>query len=134
MGCRKLTVKRTATGLGLFTLLPVRAGRRIVEYVGPVITTEEADRLGGKYLFALDKERAIDGRARGNTARYINHSCRPNAEAFTHGRRVWIYSKRAIQAGEQLTIDYGEEYLNAHVRPSGCKCAVCAAGARPLIA
>jgi SET domain-containing protein len=132
MGCRSLAVKRTATGLGLFTLLPVRAGRRIIEYVGPVITTEEADRLGGKYLFAVDKKRAIDGRARSNTARYINHSCRPNAEAFTYGQRVWIYSKGDIRAGEQITIDYGEEYLNAHMKPAGCKCAVCAAGARPV--
>jgi uncharacterized protein len=60
------------------------------------------------------------------------HSCRPDAEAFTYGRRVWIYSKGTIQAGEQITIDYGEEYLNAHMKPSGCKCAVCAAGARPV--
>lgn len=133
MGCRSLTVKRTATGLGLFTLLSIRAGRRIIEYVGPVITTEEADRLGGKYLFAVDDERAIDGRARDNTARYINHSCRPNAEAFTSGRCVWIYSKRTIQAGEQITIDYGEEYINAHMKPSGCKCTVCIADTRPLM-
>ena len=129
MGSRSLAVKRTATGLGLFTLLPVRGGKRIIEYVGPLLTTEEADRLGGKYLFTVDKDRAIDGRARVNTARYINHSCRPNAEAFTYGRRVWIYSKQAIRAGEQITIDYGEEYLRAHIEPSGCKCAACAAGA-----
>ncbi|HEX8352773.1 MAG TPA: SET domain-containing protein [Pyrinomonadaceae bacterium] len=127
---RSLVVKRTSTGLGLFTLLPVRAGGRIIEYVGPVITTEEADRLGGKYLFAVDEKRAIDGRARTNTARYINHSCRPNAEAFTTGRRVWIYAKRDIPAGEQITIDYGQDYLNAHMKASGCKCAVCVARKR----
>jgi hypothetical protein len=42
---------------------------------------------------------------------------------------VWIYSKQTIRAGEQITIDYGEEYLRAHIEPSGCKCADCAAGA-----
>lgn len=78
---------------------------------------------------APHKKRAIDGRARSNTARYINHSCQPNTEAFTFGRRLWIYSKRAIRAGEQITIDYGEEYLNAHMKPADCTCAVCAAGA-----
>jgi uncharacterized protein len=104
----------------------IRAGKRVIEYVGPVVTTEAGGRSRGKYLFDLDGERALDGQSRANLARYINHSCRPNAEAFVSGRRVWIYSKRALRAGEQVTIDYGEEYLTAHMSRRGCKCEVCA--------
>jgi SET domain-containing protein len=128
---RSLAVKRTATGLGLFTLLPIRAGKRIIEYLGPVLTSEEAARRGGKYLFSVNEKLTIDGSARSNTARYINHSCRPNAEAFTYGRRIWIYSKRALRAGEQITIHYGEEYLNTHMKYVACKCEVCAARRDP---
>jgi SET domain-containing protein len=126
-GFRSFAVRRTNTGLGLFTLKPIRAGKRVIEYVGPIVPTEVVERSRGKYFFKIDEDYAIDGRARSNTARYINHSCRPNAEAFIYGRRVWVYSKRAIQPGEQITLDYGEEYLNAHMGQVNCKCEVCGA-------
>jgi SET domain-containing protein len=70
-------------GLGLFTLTPIRVGKRIIEYTGPAMTSEATARRGGKYLFAVDEKLTVDGSARSNTARYINHSCQPNAEAFT---------------------------------------------------
>jgi SET domain-containing protein len=126
-GIRSLAVRRTMTGLGLFTLRPVRAGGRVVEYTGPVITSEEADRSRSKYLFTLDERRAIDGKGRGNRARYVNHSCRPNSAGYTFGRRIWICALRAVAAGEQITIDYGAEYLAAHFGPQGCRCGPCAA-------
>ena len=124
-GCRSFAVKRTTTGLGLLTMLPIRAGKRVIEYVGPVVTTEVVEGSRGKYFFRIDEGYAVDGSARNNIARYINHSCQPNAEAFIRGRRVWIYSTRALRAGEQITIDYGEEYLTAHMSQVGCKCEVC---------
>lgn len=122
-GNRSLAVKRSTTGLGLFTLQPIAADERIIEYIGPVISTAEADRRRGKYLFELDDKRAIDGKARSNTARYINHSCRPNAKAYTSGRRIWIWSLKNIKAGEEITIDYGKEYLDAHIKQ--CRCQKC---------
>ncbi|HEY0406188.1 MAG TPA: SET domain-containing protein [Pyrinomonadaceae bacterium] len=118
-------VKRTATGLGLFALKPIMRGKKIIEYTGPILSGDEIDEKGGKYLFELDKKRAIDGSARGNTARYINHSCKPNAKGYTTGNRIWIWSLRAIEAGEQITINYGREYFNDHIRPVGCKCEQC---------
>jgi|ERR1044071_3346449 SET domain-containing protein len=116
-------IRRTATGLGLFTLRSIKKGQRIIEYVGDIITNEEADRRGGKYLFELDEKRSIDGHARSNTARYINHSCRPNAEGLTTGKRIWIWAKRDIKAGEELFLNYGKEYLDAHIER--CMCEKC---------
>lgn len=123
----KFALRRTATGLGLFTLQAIPAGKRIIEYVGPIVTTEEVDRRGGKYFFELDADFAIDGSPRTNIARYINHSCRPNAEAFVGRKRVWIWSKKNIKAGEQLTLNYGKAYFEEHIKPIGCKCEKCAA-------
>jgi SET domain-containing protein len=124
-GNNNFTVRRTATGLGLFTLQPIPADKKIIEYVGPIISAEEADRRGGKYLFELDEKRAIDGSARSNLARYINHSCRPNAKGYTTGKQIWIWSTKSIKAGEEITIDYGKEYLAAHIKR--CKCPACEA-------
>ncbi len=127
-GNGNLVVKRTSAGLGLFTLKTIPRNRRVVEYAGPILTSEEVEKRRGKYFFELDSERAIDGSSRENIARYINHSCRPNAEALVSGRRVWIWSKRNIKAGEEITYDYGREYFDDHIRPAGCKCVKCAGG------
>ncbi len=132
-GKNKYAVRRSATGLGLFALELIPAGRRIIEYTGPLVPNEEVEKRRGKYFFGVNSKWAIDGSPRVNTARYINHSCRPNAEAIVSGRRVWVWSKRAIRAGEEITYDYGREYFDDHIRPSGCRCVKCAAGpkARP---
>jgi SET domain-containing protein len=121
----KFAIKRTTSGLGLVTLKPIPADKKIVEYIGPTITLEEANKSRGKYLFELDDNHVIDGRARSNIARYINHSCAPNAQGFTTGKRIWIWSLREIKAGEEITIDYGEEYVEMHIKR--CKCESCAA-------
>jgi SET domain-containing protein len=124
-GKPKYAIKRTATGLGFFALEPIPYDKRIIEYTGPILTSEEADKKGGKYLMSIDEKYVIDGTPRSNIARYINHSCRPNAKAYRSGSRVWIWSIRAIKAGEEITYDYGKEYFNDHIRPKGCKCNKC---------
>lgn len=123
---RNYVIKRTAHGLGLFTLVRIPAGKRIIEYTGPIISNEEVDkRPYGKYFFELNTRWSVDGSPRSNLARYINHSCRPNAEAIVSGRRVWIWSKRAIKAGEELSYNYGKDYFDVHIKPVGCKCSKC---------
>ena len=119
-------IKRTAAGLGFFTLSPIPNDKKIIEYIGLILTKEEADKKGGKYLMRLDEEYVIDGSVRNNTARYINHSCQPNAKAFRTGVRVWIWSIKAIKAGEEITYDYGTKYFDEQIKPKGCKCARCA--------
>ena len=121
----QFTIKRTSTGLGFFTLVPIPNDKRIIEYIGLILTKEEADKNSGKYLMKLDEEYFIDGSPCSNKARYINHSCEPNARAYRAGIRVWIWSIRAIQAGEEITYDYGKKYFDDFIKPVGCKCGKC---------
>ncbi|MCA1626247.1 MAG: SET domain-containing protein [Acidobacteria bacterium] len=121
----RYAIKRTAIGLGFFTLNPIPADKRIIEYIGLILTKEEADKKGGKYLMTIDEEYLIDGSPRSNIARYINHSCRPNAKAYRSGVRMWIWSIKVIKAGEEITIDYGKNYFDDFIKPIGCKCAKC---------
>ena len=122
---KKYVVKRAATGLGLFAVEVIPARKRIIEYIGPLISNEELEQRRGKYFFGVNTKWSIDGSARSNLARYINHSCQPNAEAFITGHRIWSWSKRTIKAGEEITINYGKEYFDDHIKPWGCKCAAC---------
>lgn len=113
------------TGLGFFTLVPIAEDKKIIEYTGIILTVEEADETDGRYLMALDGDYFIDGSPASNSARYINHSCQPNAKACRSGARVWIWSIRAIEAGEEITFDYGRNYFNDFIKPIGCKCTKC---------
>ncbi len=125
-GNHNLAVKRSGTGLGLFTLQDIPSGKRIIEYTGPLISNDEVEeRKFGKYFFRVNTRWVIDGTPRTNAARYINHSCAPNAEAFISGHRVWIWSKKRIEAREEISLDYGEEYFDDHIKPNGCKCDEC---------
>jgi SET domain-containing protein len=124
------TIKRSNTGLGLFALKPIPKGKRIIEYTGPLISNEVVEVSRGKYFFGVNTKWSIDGSPRNNIARYINHSCKPNCEALLSGRRVWIWSKKNIRVGEEITYDYGKEYFEDVIKPMGCKCEKCNSGAR----
>lgn len=123
-------VKKSSAGLGLFAKLAIKKGQNIIEYVGNRLTEEEAQKRGGQYLFEVNSKVTIDGTPRWNTARYINHSCKPNCESkIIKKDRVIIRSIRDIKPGEELCYDYGEEFVNEHVKPKGCKCGPCLAKA-----
>jgi SET domain-containing protein len=93
---------------GCYTTIAIDKGTHIVEYLGDLITCDEADERYPEqeetYLFGLtDGKHVIDGK---NVARYINHSCEPNCESDEIDGRVWIIALRDIAAGEELTYDY----------------------------
>lgn len=120
-----LKVKRSSAGLGLFTNSPIPKGSCIIEYTGRTLTDKEDEESNSSYLFLVNKRKTIDGAARSNTARYINHSCRPNCEIEIWSERVWVMAKRNIKPGEELSYDYDTEYFDTHIKPKGCRCAKC---------
>lgn len=127
-----LRVKRSSAGLGLFAGENIPKGACVIEYVGRVVKGEEEYSSRSKYLFEVNSRLTIDGRPRINKAGYINHSCRPNCEIEIRKRRVFIMARRAIKAGEELTYDYGKEYIDEHIKPYGCRCLKCAEGKKKI--
>lgn len=119
------SVRKSAAWLWLYAEQPIKKWQKIIEYIGERISTEEADRRGGKYLFTVNSRITIDGTARYNTARYINHSCAPNAEPRENSGRIYAYAIKNIAADEEITYDYGKEYRNFYIKPYGCRCEKC---------
>ncbi|QRO00310.1 SET domain-containing protein-lysine N-methyltransferase [Archangium violaceum] len=121
-------------GQGAFATRPIRKGARIIEYVGQRISQAEADERYDDtsmsrhhtFLFNVDEDTVIDAAYEGNDARFINHSCDPNCQAFLEGDRIYIYALRPIAEGEELCYDYaydrtedmGEEEEQLYV----CRC------------
>jgi uncharacterized protein len=122
----KFAVRKTRTGLGLFSNTIFSKGELVIEYTGALISNADADRRGGRYLFQVNSRWTVDGTGRENLSRYINHSCDPNCIAYTRGKRILIYARRAIGPGEELSYDYGKEYFDAFIGPKGCACPACA--------
>jgi SET domain-containing protein len=118
-----LKVRRSPTGLGMFAGETISKGSCIIEYVGRELSEKETETSKSKYLFEVTKKKTIDGKPRINPAGYINHSCRENAEAIIHKQRVFIFSIKNIKPGEEITYDYGKEYIKEHCTP--CRCAKC---------
>lgn len=118
-------VGRSTAGLGLFATALIKKGDFIARYWGRRIPSKLADELNTKYLFEINTRWTIDGATRRNTARYINHSCRPNAAASIVKGKIRIMAIKNIQPGDEITYNYGRNYFDTFIKPVGCKCAKC---------
>ena len=102
-------------GKGVFALQDLAEGETIIEYVGEVISWDEAqDRHphdpndpNHTFYFHVNEDRVIDALYGGNSSRWINHCCDPNCEADEENDRIFIKALRNIKAGEELNYDYG---------------------------
>ena len=120
---RRFVARRSPIhGNGVFATAPIARGEEIIEYKGKLLTPDEADALygdggetGHTFLFTLNEKYVIDANQRGNTARWINHSCAPNCRAVVEESasgdprrdKVKIEAIRHIKPGDELTYDYG---------------------------
>ncbi|WKB50913.1 SET domain-containing protein [Eleftheria terrae] len=113
---RRTQVRRSGVhGKGVYALTAFKKGETIIEYRGEVITWEEALRRHPHdpndphhtFYFHIDDEHVIDGKYKGNSARWINHHCDPNCEADEVEGRVFVKALRNIKPGEELFYDYG---------------------------
>ncbi len=119
---------------GVFAKKDIPKGTRIIEYIGEKITKAEADKRaekvikehqkkekkGSVYLFELNKKYDIDGYPKYNLARWINHSCNPNAEVEIIKGHIWIIAIKDIKKGEEISYDYGYDLEDFEEHP--CKC------------
>ena len=115
-------------GLGVKTASFIREGTFVCEYVGEIVDEETAShRLGrlkvgdGCYLVVYKEHMAsgqivktfVDAQFKGNIARLINHSCRPNLAMVpvrntTPVPRLCLFAARDIAQDEELSFHYGE--------------------------
>ncbi|HEX8825515.1 MAG TPA: SET domain-containing protein-lysine N-methyltransferase [Archangium sp.] len=123
-------------GRGAFATRAIRKGARIIEYLGERISQAVADERYDDstmsrhhtFLFNVDEDTVIDAAHEGNDARFINHSCDPNCQAFLEGDRIYIYALRNIAVGDELCYDYSYDRTE-DMGPEEEKLYVCRCGA-----
>lgn len=122
-------------------------GTYICEYLGEFIDIDEASlRLSNtslttdhNYLIVVrehfhpsigNRVISIDARNSGNIARFINHSCDPNAcmiigHVGSDLPRVGLFAMRDIDANEEICFDYGSPDSSLSSTVCHCNTALC---------
>ena len=126
--------KSPVHGNGVFARSAIGAGEKIIEYRGERIEWEVATQraidgggpVGHTFFFTLADGRVIDGGKRGNDARWINHACSPNCEAYEDEGRVYIHALHPIEPGQELNYNYALIYDERHTpalkKLFACRC------------
>lgn len=112
LGIRKSNAK--GAGYGCFTLTALQAGDYVGEYVGELISHDEAERRGAiadankrSYLFTLTPDVSVDASRYGNETRFINDDpSDPNVEPRGKLLRLFSLSRKIVHQRLTLTLSY----------------------------
>jgi SET domain-containing protein len=108
-------------GRGVFAAEDIPWGRKIIEYRGTIVGDQEAEKRaaqGATAIMELENGLNIDGFDKGNDASLVNHSRRrPNCFLLRDNGKIWLVAGiEGIEAGEELTYDYGTDYYPSRRR------------------
>ncbi len=110
-------------GQGAFAAEAIPPRRKIGEIRGEAVSVKEARRRAKGaariMIVELSERRAIDASQSSDPLRFTNHCCAPNAVLRIRQGRVEIYTMRALAAGEEITVNYGETHHEGRLR---CRC------------
>jgi len=107
---------------GVFAQERIPARRKVIEYTGERISRRETKRRSERqhvYLFELDPYWCLDGATGGSGAELINHCCDPNLSSTILRGHILYMSRRVIEPGEELTVDY---HLTSDIEKIRCLC------------
>ncbi|KAJ8380024.1 hypothetical protein SKAU_G00008020 [Synaphobranchus kaupii] len=117
-------IKTQGRGWGLKTKQDLKKGDFVTEYVGELIDSEECrqrikhaheNHVTNFYMLTLTKDRVIDAGPKGNSSRFMNHSCRPNCETqkwtVNGDVRIGLFTLCDIEAETELTFNYNLDCL-----------------------
>ena len=112
---------------GVYTAEPIPARRKVIEYTGKRLNRRQVKLQPGNrltYLFTLNSYWTLDGSVGGSGAEFINHSCDPSLYTWIVREHILYMSKRAIAAGEELTVDYhfAPDVVRVPCRCGAAKC------------
>ncbi|KAI3372693.1 hypothetical protein L3Q82_023154 [Scortum barcoo] len=126
-------IKTEGRGWGLRTNQALRKGDFVTEYVGEVIDSEECQQrikrahenhVTNFYMLTLTKDRVIDAGPKGNSSRFMNHSCSPNCETqkwtVNGDVRIGLFALCDIEADTELTFNYNLHCVGN--RRTSCHC------------
>jgi len=115
--------KSEIDGHGVFAAEMIPARLKIGEIRGEAISCAEGRRRAASLqrimIVEISSRTAIDASKSTDPMRFTNHSCQANARLAIIAGRIEFYSLRAIEPGEEITVNYGETHHEGKLR---CRC------------
>jgi len=101
-------------GWGIFNKHALKKGDFVHEYIGEVISQEEAERRGRiydkvnrSYLFNLTSDLVVDASRKGNKTKFANHSSNPNCitrmVCVNGDMRIGLFAKEDIEPQSEVS-------------------------------
>lgn len=111
-------------GKGIFTSIDIPEGTPVLKISGEIISGDECERReeeeNNVYIFWNGDDSYIDT-ATTDKIKYINHRCEYNCDVIeSENNQLMLVATKNINAGEELTIDYGYDEIY-----DVCPCVVC---------
>lgn len=115
------TIKKSSipnSGKGAWTNVDIPKGTNIGYYKGKKLSLQQYNNLKNEdYVWELSSPKGpfyVDGRvkSKSNWLRYVNHKpgSKANLEPYQYGGKMWYRARKNIKEGDELFIDYGDEY------------------------
>ena len=115
--------KSEIDGHGVFAAEVIPARLKIGEIRGEAISCAEGRRRAASLqrimIVEISPRTAIDASKSTDPMRFTNHSCQANARLAIIAGRIEFYSLRAIEPGEEITVNYGVTHHEGRLR---CRC------------
>jgi SET domain-containing protein len=115
--------KSQIDGHGVFAAEMIPPRLKIGEIRGEAISCAEGRRRAASLqrimIVEVSPRTAIDASKSTDPMRFTNHSCQANARLAIIAGRIEFYALRAIEPGEEITVNYGETHHEGKLR---CRC------------
>ena len=118
-----VAVRRARNGSGLFATRRYRRGARIFDLRGRIYDHRVLWKRGGTFAdncYRFGPETYLD--PGDGVARYVNHSCAPNAAVGKEKNRLFLFAADTIARGDEIVFDYSTILGDDDIWTMRCNC------------
>src|SRR5688572_534679 len=115
--------RSTIAGRGVVAVRRIPARSLLEDVTRPLVRYRHVPQEGEPgYGHAIQVKRGWWLLLEGSAFYYLNHSCEPNTRVAIRGTTVTIWSREAIRAGDELTLDYATVAFRDDPYEFPCRC------------
>jgi hypothetical protein len=118
-----VVVRSARNGKGLFATRRYEPGDRILDVCGRIYSHRVLWRRGGAFAdncYRFGPETYLDPGE--GVAKYVNHSCAPNAAVGKENNRLYLFAAEPIASGDEIVFDYSTILGDDDVWTMRCNC------------
>lgn len=116
-------IGRSRNGKGIFALRSIGRGQVLFQIKGKFISGDVSEKISKEArdnAFRYDADIYITPGK--HIAKFVNHSCDPNAKIAKKGSKLFIIALKKIEKGEEISFDYSTTLASDDSWTMKCNC------------